>query len=104
MTKLIRSAVVAAAFTFTLAAAPSLLYASPTAAFVQDHDQQNRDDHPEYRNNRYYKTGNREGYQDYRKKTQRAEHTHNYRNDEDRKAHDYGYQQGWQGRRGSTPR
>jgi hypothetical protein len=46
--------------------------------------------------------GNSEGYEDYKRKTQRKEHNHKYRNDDDRKAHDYGYQQGWQGQRYST--
>lgn len=104
MTKLIRAVAIAAAFTLTLAVAPTALHASPVATFAQDRDQQHREDHPEYRRNRYYRTGNREGYQDYQRKNQRPEHTHRYRNDDDRKAHDYGYQQGWQGQRGYTPR
>jgi hypothetical protein len=94
MNKLMRSIALAAAFTFTLAAAPKMLFAASTTVVDQD-----RDDHPEYKKNTYYKLGNREGYEDYQKKTQRAEHNHKYRNDDDRKAHDYGYQQGWQGKR-----
>jgi hypothetical protein len=94
MNKLMRSMAVAAAFTFTMAAAPSRLHAAPVAGFGQNHD-----DHPEYKKNTFYKLGNQEGYEDYQKKTQRTDHNHKYRNDEDRKAHDYGYQQGLQGHR-----
>lgn len=53
---------------------------------------------PDYSNNRYYRLGNQEGVQDHRRNTQRANHNHKYKTDEDRKAHDYGYQEGWQGR------
>jgi hypothetical protein len=104
MNNRMRSIAIAAAFTFTLSAAPTVLHASPTAAFVQDHDQQKQEEHPEYKNNSFYKVGNREGYQDYQHKTQRADHTHKYKSDDDRKAHDYGYQQGLQGHRTETPR
>jgi hypothetical protein len=55
--------------------------------------------HPEYSNNQYYRTGNDEGYQDYHAKKRRDRHNHQYRNDDDRKAHDYGYDEGWSGRR-----
>lgn len=54
--------------------------------------------HPEYSNNEYYRTGNDEGYQDYKAKQRRERHEHQYRNDDDRKAHDYGYNEGWSGR------
>jgi len=54
--------------------------------------------HPDYSNNEYYRTGNDEGYQDYQAKKQREKHEHQYRNDDDRNAHDYGYQEGWSGR------
>jgi len=54
--------------------------------------------HPEYSNNEYYRTGNDEGYQDYRAKKQREKHDHQYRTDDDRRAHDYGYREGWSGR------
>lgn len=54
--------------------------------------------HPDYSNNEYYRTGNDEGYQDYKTHKQREKHEHQYRNDEDRRAHDYGYQEGWSGR------
>ena len=59
--------------------------------------------HPDYSKNKYYTLGNREGYQDYTRKTVRTNHNHTYRNDDDRAAHDYGYQQGWQGQRGYHP-
>jgi hypothetical protein len=59
--------------------------------------------HPDYSKNKYYSLGNREGYQDYQKKTQRATHNHKYGSDNDRAAHDYGYQQGYQGQRGYKP-
>jgi len=54
--------------------------------------------HPEYSNNEYYRTGNDEGYQDYQAKKRRDKHEHQYRSDDDRKAHDYGYDEGWSGR------
>ena len=54
--------------------------------------------HPDYSNNEYYRTGNDEGYQDYRGHKQRGKHEHQYHNDDDRRAHDYGYQEGWSGR------
>jgi hypothetical protein len=59
--------------------------------------------HPDYSRNKYYSLGNREGYQDYQKKTQRTTHNHKYGSDNDRAAHDYGYQQGYQGQRGYKP-
>lgn len=54
--------------------------------------------HPDYSNNEYYRTGNDEGYQDYKAHKRREKDEHQYRNDEDRRAHDYGYQEGWSGR------
>jgi hypothetical protein len=51
----------------------------------------------DYSNNSYYQLGNREGYQDYGRKQQRKQHRHKYRDDDDRAAHDSGYQQGWSG-------
>jgi hypothetical protein len=53
---------------------------------------------PDYSNNDYYRTGNDEGYQDYQAKKQREKHEHQYKTDDDRSAHDYGYQEGWSGR------
>ncbi len=100
MNRMIRAVAIGAAFTFTMAAMPAALHATPTpVAQDRDHDH----DHVDYSRNSYYKLGNREGYQDYRRKTQRTEHNHKYRSDDDRKAHDYGYQQGWQGQRGYHP-
>jgi hypothetical protein len=54
--------------------------------------------HPDYSNNRYYRLGNQEGVQDHQRNKQRASHNHRYGSGEDRRAHDYGYQEGWQGR------
>jgi hypothetical protein len=88
------------ALILTLSAAPYLHAAPLVLAQDDDHRDARHDDaHPEYANNRFYQMGNREGYQDHEKKTERKEHHHKYRNDEDRKAHDYGYQQGLQGQR-----
>lgn len=52
---------------------------------------------PDYSNSEYYRTGNDEGYQDYKAHKQRATHEHKYRDDNDRKAHDDGYKEGWSG-------
>jgi|GEM_PF-6983965 len=94
---------------FAIGAAVCIAPASATP-FAQDHDRDHRDqrndqdhrdqrnnDHPDYSNNSYYRLGNREGLQDHRRNTQRTAHNHHYRSDDDRNAHDYGYQQGWQG-------
>ena len=99
----IRTIAIAGALMFATTALPSL--AAATMAGVQDQEHRDRDQaqqqhNDNYGNNRYYKLENREGYQDYHKKEQRKEHSHKYRNDDDRQAHDYGYQQGWQGQRG----
>jgi hypothetical protein len=95
-------------FTMAAAAVPS----STALAFagVQDQDHDRDSDHRNaeqrqgydpsyYANNTYYKMGYREGTEDYKRRKQRKEHNHKYREDEDRRAHDYGYQQGWQGPR-----
>ena len=88
-----------AALTFAATAVPSVM-AMPLAG-IQDRDRDHQEQpRQEWARNRYYRQGNREGYQDYQRKVQRPEHTHNYRNDDDRHAHDYGYQQGYQGQRG----
>ena len=71
--------------------------ALPAAAQDQDHHDQGDHDRQNYANNSYYQTGNREGYEDYQKKARRKEHHHKYRTDDDRRAHDQGYEQGWQG-------
>jgi len=97
MKNVLRTIAFGAALTVAATAVPSFAaIASPT---VQDQDHA-QSEHPEYANNRFYKLGNQEGYQDYKNKTQRPEHKHAYRNDTDRQAHDYGYQQGLQGQRG----
>lgn len=53
--------------------------------------------HPDYSNNEYYRTGNDEGYKDY-KAHKRGKYEHQYRSDDDRKAYESGYQEGWSGR------
>lgn len=92
--------------------ATALTALPPSAAAAQEQRQRSNDDqrqstvqtqHPDYSKNKYYDLGNREGYQDYEKKKERANHNHKYTNDEDRRAHDYGYQQGWRGQRGYQP-
>lgn len=108
MKNVLRTIAFGAALTVAATAVPS--FAAITYTGVQDQDRDHgqaqehpnyqAQEHPDYSNNRYYKLGNREGYQDYGTKTQRKEHNHKYRNDMDRQAHDYGYQQGWQGQRG----
>jgi hypothetical protein len=59
---------------------------------------QNSDNRPDYSNNRYYRLGNQEGLQDHGRNKQRTSHKHKYGNDDDRRAHDYGYHEGWEGR------
>ena len=104
-------------FAFTTIAVTGLLAVAltavpPSAAGAQDQPRYNNDQqrqnngqtqHQDYSKNKYYTLGNREGYQDYEKKQKRETHNHHYRNDDDRKAHDYGYEQGWQGQRGYHP-
>jgi len=74
--------------------------ATPVA---QDQNHRDQNQHPEYSNNKYYQLGNREGQQDHKRNTQRANHNHNYKTDIDKQAHDYGYQQGWQGQNYHAP-
>jgi hypothetical protein len=101
---------------FSSIAATAALTMALTAlpASVAGAQEQRRDDniqqrqttqvqHPDYSKNKYYALGNREGYQDYGRKTERTTHNHTYRNDDDRAAHDYGYQQGLHGTRGYHP-
>ena len=99
-----RNIALAVALSMSAAAIPAMAAAVPAGAAAQDRD--HHEDHPEYLHNKYYKTGNREGYHDYRAKQQRpeTEHRHHYRNDTDRQAHDYGYQHGYQGQRYDHPR
>jgi hypothetical protein len=78
------------------AAALSVTSAQATP-MAQDQDHHDQSQHPEYVNNKYYQLGNKEGLEDHKKNVQRASHNHGYKADEDKKAHDYGYQQGWQG-------
>ena len=77
-----------------IVASPALASAVPQD---RDHQEQRSDDHPDYSRNSYYNVGNREGVQDHRRNVQRTSHKHKFKSDDDRKAHDYGYQQGWQG-------
>lgn len=74
--------------------------AIPTAQDQDHHDQYQKDrsEHPEYVNNQFYQLGNKEGLEDHKKNLQRTTHNHKYKTEEDRKAHDYGYQQGWEGK------
>ena len=81
--------------TSALSVTPAL--AIPTAQDQDHRDQKDRNEHPEYANNKYYQMGNKEGYEDHKKNLQRKEHNHPYKTDMDKQAHDYGYQQGWQG-------
>lgn len=69
------------------------------AAQEQEHHNQNMQSqqHTDYSNNEFYRTGNREGYEDYQHHSQRKTHNHKYRSDEDRRAHDTGYKEGWSG-------
>lgn len=98
MNKLVRTFAAAAAFSLIIPALPS--FAAAPVPQEREHRDADNTNHPDYSNNTYYSMGNREGYQDYQKKQQRKSHKHHYRSDDDRAAHDYGYQQGWQGQRG----
>lgn len=106
MKNALRLMTAAAALSIAASALPAM--AAPAAQEQEHRDSDRRDSdrrdtqqqHPDYSNNSYYRLGNREGYQDYNKKEQRKEHKHKFRSDDDRAAHDYGYQQGWQGQRG----
>jgi hypothetical protein len=87
-----------AMFTALAIGAPALSV-TPALAIptIQDQDHKDQNQHPDYSNNKYYQLGNKEGAEDHKKNVQRTTHNHNYKTDEDKKAHDYGYQQGWQG-------
>ena len=72
------------------------------ASRLQEHHEEmgvEHNDHPEYYKNRYYRMGNKEGWEDHQRNVQRKEHNHRFHSDDDRRAHDYGYQQGWSGTR-----
>jgi len=88
-----------------LAIGAAALSVTPALATSMAQDQEHRDQsqHPEYSNNKYYQLGNKEGLQDHQRNTQRANHNHSYKTDNDKKAHDYGYQQGWQGQSYRAP-
>jgi hypothetical protein len=87
-----------AAFAVATLGVFSTAHALPTMQDQDHRDQKNdQNQHPDYSSNRYYRMGNKEGLQDHGRNTQRPTHTHSYKTDDDRKAHDYGYQQGWQG-------
>lgn len=99
MKKVLTATALGAALIFTALAPPAIIAA--TLPRVQDDDRREdqRERHPEYYKNPYYGVGNREGYEDYQRKTQRRRHHHRFHTDDDRRAHDYGYSEGWQGRR-----
>jgi opacity protein-like surface antigen len=106
MNSTLRTVAAAAAFSIAISALPASAASSPAAqdqSRDQDHHETTQTQHPDYSKNRFYTLGNREGYQDYNKKQQRKTHDHKYRNDDDRSAHDLGYQQGWNGHLGYTP-
>jgi hypothetical protein len=82
-----------------LAIGAAALSITPALATImaQDQDRKDQVQHPDYSNNKYYQLGNKEGLEDHKKNVQRTNHNHNYKTDMDKKAHDEGYQQGWQG-------
>jgi hypothetical protein len=82
-----------------LAIGAAALSVTPALATPMAQDQVHKDQiqHPEYSNNKYYQLGNKEGLEDHEKNLQRKNHNHDYKSDDDKKAHDYGYQQGWHG-------
>jgi hypothetical protein len=88
----------AAAFAIAATTIPAVA-ASLAPQDRRDNVQTDRNEHPEYTSNRYYRLGNKEGYDDHRRNVQRKQHNHKFSSDDDRKAHDYGYQQGWSGTR-----
>lgn len=100
MKNVLRAIAFGVGLSFAAAAVPTMLAMPLAGVQEQDHHDGGAAQHPDYSKNKFYKTGNEEGYRDYKHKTQRTEHNHKYRNEEDRKAHDYGYQQGLQGQRG----
>jgi hypothetical protein len=99
MKKALTTIAFSSALILTAMATPSLTAATLLTQDNDHHEARSEESHPEYTSNSYYRLGNREGYQDYERKAQRKGHHHKYRNDDDKKAHDYGYQQGWQGQR-----
>ena len=98
MRTLIKSLAFTAALSLLPASAAPAFALAPVAAQDQDRDRDHAN-HVDYSHNEYYRLGNREGYEDYQRKAQRKEHNHQFHSDDDRRAHDTGYQEGWQGRR-----
>jgi hypothetical protein len=88
-----------------LAIGAAALSVTPVLAIPMTQDQDHRDQvqHSDYSNNKYYQLGNKEGLEDHKKNMQRTNHNHNYKTDVDKKAHDEGYQQGWQGQEYRAP-
>ena len=103
----LRQLAVAAALTFgasAVAAMPAMAqqdenhqYKGTSSAQTQRSNPDTYANHPDYSNNEYYRTGNDEGYKDY-KAHKRGKYEHQYRSDDDRKAYESGYQDGWGGR------
>ncbi|HEX3570481.1 MAG TPA: hypothetical protein VHU44_06640 [Acidobacteriaceae bacterium] len=103
----LRQLAVAAALTFgasAVAAMPAMAqqdenheYKGTGSAQTQRTNPDTYASHPDYSNNEYYRTGNDEGYRDYQGKKQ-LKHEHQYRSDDDRKAYENGYKEGWSGR------
>lgn len=88
-----------------LAIGAAAVSAIPLVAQEQEHrdstaqrDYNSNNNQSDYSNNQFYRLGNQEGLQDHQRNKRRASHNHKYKTDDDRKAHDYGYQEGWQGR------
>jgi hypothetical protein len=95
----------------TLTIAATGLVVTPALATPASQDQQHKDQqykdqaqHPDYSNNSFYRLGNKEGLEDHQRNVQRTSHNHHYKTDEDKAAHDYGYQQGWKGQSYQAPR
>ena len=99
-----KNRITTAALTFALSFGTFAMTAVPSAHAARLQEQRevvrvDHDEHPEYYKNRYYRLGNREGWEDHQRNEQRKEHNHRFKTDEDRQAHDYGYHQGWSGTR-----
>ena len=98
MKSVMRMATFGAMLTVAVSTVPTMAIAFGGAQ-DQDHNRDQTQQHSDYSNNSYYKQGNSEGYQEFKHKTHK-EYKHKYSNDADRRAHDYGYQQGLQGHQG----
>lgn len=104
MTKTIKALALGTALVLLPGASLTAFAHSPSAKYQDDHDRDHHDhdrdadrNRADYSHNRYYQLGNREGYEDYGKKERRKEHNHQFHRDDDRRAHDAGYENGWQG-------